>query len=334
MKKEPTRDVRLLYEAHPYPSPVAGDGLIRDVANMAALVFPPGFLEGKTILDAGCGTGHRLLGFAKQFPRSDFLGVDMTGASLNTARKLAERHNVRNVRFQQANLLELNLAAEFDLVVSTGVINCLENPDGGLANLRRHLAPGGHIVLWHYHAYGEFDRLLDRELLLTFWDRESMSLSEGIEIMQSLGISLSRERYSSAYAARDNQVMDEVSMNVDAYLHPIVHAYRFDEALDMLGRCGMDWAAVHNVNVGNDSKLIDLDQVSETSMRMFCLKNSQLFKSASVEERYRRLGNRGKLKVIELLTKPNGFNLISGTGDTYRLFDKRIQGGRVSLQPA
>lgn len=326
-----TRDARELYEAHPYPSPVAGDELIRDVANMADVLFPAEFLKGRTILDAGCGTGHRLLAFAKRFPGSHFLGFDMTTASLCTARALAARHEIANVSFQQGNLLDLDLAERFDVITSTGVINCLEDPERGLANLCRHLAPGGHVVLWHYHSYGEFERMLDRELLLAFWDQERMPIAEGVEIMRSLGISLSRDRYSSAYAARDNQVMDDVSMDVDAYLQPFVHTYRFNEALDMLGRCGMDWGAVHGVNLGNNSLLIDLEQASENAVRMFCVRNGDLFRSAAIEERYRRLGNRDKLRVIELITKPNGFNVIAGRGDSFGLFDARIQGGRVPL---
>lgn len=320
-----------MYEAYPYPSPTAGDGLIRDTANLAAFLFPAEFLDGKTILDAGCGTGHRLLGFAKNFPDSSFVGVDMTTASLNTARELAERHKIKNVHFQQGDLMELNLATQFDLIVSTGVIHCLEDADRGLANLCRSLAPGGHIILWHYHSYGEFGRLLDRELLLTFWDRDKMPFSEGIDIMKSLGISLSRDRYSGAYAAKDNQALDDVSINVDGFLHPIVNTYCFNEALDMLKRCSLNWAAIHGVNLGNDSKLIDLGQVSEKSIRMFCLRNGNFLKSTSIEERYRQLGNRDKLKVIELMTRPNGFSLISGKDDTCNLFDNRIQGSRVQF---
>ncbi len=329
MKNETTRNVRLMYETHPYPSPTAGDGLIKDVANMAAFLLPSQFLAGKTILDAGCGTAHRLLGFAKAFPKCDFLGIDMTAASLDVARELAARHAIGNVRFLRADLLELDLATEFDLIVSTGVIHCLEDPERGLANLCRHLAPDGHVILWHYHPYGEFDRLLDRELVLTFWDRDEMPFSEGIDIMQSLGISLSPERYSGAHAAKDNRFMDHTSIDVDGYLHPIVHTYRFSQALDMLDRCGMAWAAIHSVSLGKDSKLIDLAQVSASSIRMFCLKNDDLFKSPSIEERYRQLSNREKLKVIELITKPNGYTLVSGRKDTYNLFDRRIQGGRV-----
>ena len=70
MRNRSAEDVRAMYDAYPYPSPVAGDGLINDVANMAAFLFPSSSFSGKRILDAGCGTGHRLLGFAKKFPKN------------------------------------------------------------------------------------------------------------------------------------------------------------------------------------------------------------------------------------------------------------------------
>ena len=113
MKSGSTQNVRQMYEAYPYPSPMAGEGLIRDVANMIAVLFPSAFLTGKTIRDVGCGTAHRLLGFATAFPECKFLGIDMTAASLTIAREIAERHGIANVHLQQADLLELNLATEF-----------------------------------------------------------------------------------------------------------------------------------------------------------------------------------------------------------------------------
>jgi hypothetical protein len=39
MSEESTNRVRALYDAYPYPNPVAGDGLISDTANMAAFLF-------------------------------------------------------------------------------------------------------------------------------------------------------------------------------------------------------------------------------------------------------------------------------------------------------
>ena len=64
-----TRSVKQMYEQHPYPSPVAGDSLITDLANAVGFLFKGDDLAGWRILDAGCGTGHRLAGFASRYPR-------------------------------------------------------------------------------------------------------------------------------------------------------------------------------------------------------------------------------------------------------------------------
>jgi SAM-dependent methyltransferase len=331
MLKESTDHVRSMYDAYPFPSPVAGDGLINDTANLVAFLFASNSFSNKRILDAGCGTGHRLLGFAKRFPNASFLGIDIATTPLNVARKLAEKHRIANIRFRQGDLMTLRASEKFDLVVSTGVIHHLEDPEKGLKNLCECLASGGNIILWLYHPYGEFDRLLQRELVLTLWDRDKMSFQEGIKVMEELEISLAMERYSGAYATRDNHVLDTVSMNVDGYLHPIVNAYRFEEALDMFARCKMDWAAVHSISLGNNSKLLDLSQASTTGISTFCLRHDHLFASESMRKRYLQLNSRKKLRVIELMTKPNGFCVIAGRKESCEDFDGRIQGNLIHL---
>src|SRR6185437_9394619 len=110
-----TADVKALYEQFPYPSPVAGDSPIDDVANGLWPLFGEDSLKGRRILDAGCGTGHRLLGVATQYPDAEVVGVDMTVASLNVARELARKHNVKNVRLEQGNILDLEWLGEFDV---------------------------------------------------------------------------------------------------------------------------------------------------------------------------------------------------------------------------
>ena len=76
-------------------------------------------LEGKRILDAGCGSGHRLLGVAKCYPKARLWGFDMTSSSLDTAKRLAQKHKLTNVRFVQGDLLNFQLDQEFDIIVST-----------------------------------------------------------------------------------------------------------------------------------------------------------------------------------------------------------------------
>src|SRR5688572_11564042 len=91
-----TEDVRTMYDAYPYPSPIAGLTLIEDIANSFYSLFGNSSLRGKQILDAGCGTGHRLLATARRYPEAHFVGIDMTAASIDVAKALAERHHLKN----------------------------------------------------------------------------------------------------------------------------------------------------------------------------------------------------------------------------------------------
>src|SRR4051812_17766989 len=91
--------VKKLYEAHPYPSPNAGISLPRDMVSILWFLFPGKDLAGWRILDAGCGTGHRLAALAKTYRKAQFTGLDISGASLDVARQLAEKHQLGNLRF-------------------------------------------------------------------------------------------------------------------------------------------------------------------------------------------------------------------------------------------
>lgn len=338
MQRGTTEEVRALYEKYPYPSPVEGEGLARDVAALLRWLFRDTDLAGREILDAGCGTGQRLLGVAAEYPRAHFTGLDMTEASLAVASRLAEKHGVANTRFERGDLMRLDLNREFDLILSMGVVHTLETPELGLANLCRHLKQDGVILLWLYHSLGEAERLLERELLLTLLGPDVGDLEQGRRLLEELGFRLDARRYGDSNPGADGT--SQTSIDVDAYLHPIVHAYRFEEALGLFEGCSMDWAAVNGINfatgrsstdgrVRYGSKLLDLNGVEGRSL--FCLQPSDLFDSEVLLERYRRLSARGKLRVIELRTRPTGFTLMAGRGDSFAHFGDRIRGNIVTL---
>jgi SAM-dependent methyltransferase len=335
-----TDDVRALYEKYPYPSPVVGESLARDVAVMFRWLLRDDDLSGREILDAGCGTGQRLLGVASEYPDARFTGVDMTEASLAVARRLAEKHAIGNVSFERADLLNLDLGRKFDLILSMGGVHVLEEPERGLANLCRHLTDDGAIVLWLYHSLGEAERLLERELLLTLLDDDRSDLEEGRRLLDALGFRLDPRRYGDSNPKAEDA--SQASIDVDAYLHPIVNAYRFDDALALFERCGLDWAAVNGINLavsrpGPDgaaqvrytSKLIDLEGVEAKSL--FCLQEAELFDSELLLARYRALDAREKLRILELRTRPTGFTIMAGRGGSHAIFGDRVRGNVVPV---
>jgi SAM-dependent methyltransferase len=48
----------------------------------------------------------------------------------------------------------MDLGRQFDVVVCVGVIHHTDDPDRTFANLLRHCAPGGRVIVWTYSAEG------------------------------------------------------------------------------------------------------------------------------------------------------------------------------------
>jgi len=325
-----TADVKAMYSKYPYPSPTVGGSLSFDVANLFRLLCGDDDFNGKKILDAGCGTSQRVLGFAKRYPKAKFTGIDMTTASLNVARQLALRHNVQNITFKEQDILNLDLGEKFDIIVSTGVLHHLTDPQRGVSNLCRHLEKDGVICLWYYHPFGESERLMDRELLLTLWDPKSSDLLKGQWIMEQLGLGLIPGQYGMT-ATQKERDRSQLSINADAFMHPIVNAYRFDEAMAMFKPCDVQWVAIAGFNTANTMKLIDLQQV-EAEGSGICLLNTELFKTDHLIELYKSLSKVDQLKVIELMMKPTGFTILAGRSDSYKKLGSRTVGNMIKKE--
>jgi ubiquinone/menaquinone biosynthesis C-methylase UbiE len=98
----------------------------------------------RTVLDVGCGTGALLEAVHQQHPAATLTGVDVSERMLAIAhRKLG---GVVRLICGKAESLPLQSGA-FDLVVSNSSLHFWENPLAGLREIRRVLAPAGHLVL-------------------------------------------------------------------------------------------------------------------------------------------------------------------------------------------
>ena len=140
--------------------------------------------------------------------------------------------------------------------------------------------------------------------------------------MRDLSLSLDKHRYGSS-AAQYN--VDRESIEVDAFMHPIVAAYRFDEALDMFARCQVDWAAVNGINTVGESKLIDLDEV-ESELRPLRGPDPYSAPKGISLVALSDLKQSGQAPGIELLTEPTGFTVLAGRGNSLSKLGPRVQG--------
>ena len=112
--------------------------------------FSMGLLgEGEHVIDIGCGAGIDSLIAARMVgPSGRVVGVDMTPAMVEKARRAAAQAGLTNVTFEQAFAEELPVPDGWaDVIISNGVLNLMPEKDIVLREMWRALKPGGRIQI-------------------------------------------------------------------------------------------------------------------------------------------------------------------------------------------
>jgi SAM-dependent methyltransferase len=148
--------IQQAYEQTSYPHYVHP---LTDPARLAAigriLGLPVALPNAARVLDIGCGSGTNLLAMAERMPGSHFLGIDFVAAEIEAAQSLAADAELKNVRFEQADLLDWQShGAKFDYIIAYGLFSWVpdEVKDRLLQLCRDCLAPNG-IACISYMTY-------------------------------------------------------------------------------------------------------------------------------------------------------------------------------------
>lgn len=153
-----SRKVQAQYEVNPYPrwhrAPAPGPF---PLPRMLRSLFPqldPAKLaapDAPDILIAGCGTGRHAAITAQLQPHGRLLAVDLSRASLAYAMRRCAELGLANLRFAQADILQLGALEErFDLIECSGVLHHMRDPLAGWRVLLSLLRPGGFMKLGLY----------------------------------------------------------------------------------------------------------------------------------------------------------------------------------------
>ena len=103
--------------------------------------------RGVDVADVGCGRGTALALMARAFPNSRFVGYDSFAPQVEGARATAADYRVgANTSFEVLDA-SAEIPRDFDIIFTFDVIHDMAEPRAGLANIRRHLKPGGIYVL-------------------------------------------------------------------------------------------------------------------------------------------------------------------------------------------
>lgn len=153
-----SQKVQSLYEQSPYPrwkhyNEITPRSFLEDLTRQIPKFDSDGlsFTDTPDILIAGGGTGQHPLTTARAIEGAQVTAIDLSRRSLSYAMRKAEEMNVKNISFQQADILDLQkLGKQFDVIESVGVIHHMEDPVQGLRNLNDQLKPGGYMKIGIY----------------------------------------------------------------------------------------------------------------------------------------------------------------------------------------
>jgi SAM-dependent methyltransferase len=150
------------YTSHPYPPPLENLDRARDMwldQNIhraeSHLLWPhKEYRADFDVLVAGCGTWQAAK-FAVCHPAARVVAIDISPTSLEHTEALKKKYDLTNLETRELPIESAgDLDQRFDLIVSTGVLHHLVDPDAGLRALRSVLGAEGVMYLMLYAPYG------------------------------------------------------------------------------------------------------------------------------------------------------------------------------------
>jgi len=100
----------------------------------------------ETVLDAGCGTGRVTAELAQRLPQGLVIASDVSENMLAGAREHLQPQFNGRVNYLQADMADLPLENEVDIVFSTAAFHWVKDHDALFRSLFLALKPGGHVV--------------------------------------------------------------------------------------------------------------------------------------------------------------------------------------------
>ena len=126
-------------------------------AHSRALLEAAGVRRGDRCVDIGCGGGDVAFELAEIVGADgSVLGVDLDETKLDLARAEAAQRGQANITFEAGNVLEWTPDGDFDVAYARFLLAHLPAPGDLLRKLRRHIRPGGLMVIEDVDFRGHF----------------------------------------------------------------------------------------------------------------------------------------------------------------------------------
>jgi SAM-dependent methyltransferase len=184
------------------------------------------------VLVAGCGTWQAAK-YALCHPDARVTGIDVSPTSLEHTETLKRKYNLTNLVTRQLPIENVaGLDKSFDLIVCTGVLHHLADPDAGLRALRSVLKPEGAMDLMVYAPYGRTGVYMLQE----YCRRLGVGTSEEEIHDLTTVLKLLPQHHPLLATMRGSRDSLNAEALVDTLLHPRDRAYSAPELFDFIER--------------------------------------------------------------------------------------------------
>jgi len=148
-------------------------------------------LNGKSLLEIGCGRGGGLSYVAKNFPLKTTLGVDLNERASKFSQKF---YKIDGLSFRQGDAQKLDIENEsFDAVLNVESSHRYPDMKAFLGEVKRILRPGGHFLFTDFRYDHEMDELNQQinEMGLKLIHKKTITPN----VVKALELDDSRRRY-------------------------------------------------------------------------------------------------------------------------------------------
>ena len=236
------------YERWVYPEPIqdlpawlASNWQWFDPSHAHRLFWPDrDYRPNLDILIAGCGTNQAAV-FAYTNPAARVVAIDVSDASLNHHHFLKEKYGLKNLELHRLPIEEVgSLGRDYDLIVSTGVLHHMADPDAGMRALAGCLRPEGVAAIMLYARYG---RIGVEMLQGVFRDLQLTQDEPSLSVVKAGISSLAQDHPLRSYLAVAPDLQFDAGL-VDTFLHGRDRSYTVADCLDLVNGAGLvfqDW---------------------------------------------------------------------------------------------
>lgn len=244
MTTDPREDVvSSQYEKWVYPAPIldlpgwlANNWQWFDPSHAHRIFWPDReYPAGMDILIAGCGTNQAAV-FAYNNPTAKVVAIDVSQPSLDHHKYLIDKYAMKNLELHLLPVEEIStLGREFDLIVTTGVLHHLADPDKGMQALAAVMRPDAVMAVMLYATYG---RLGVEMMQAIFRDLDLTQDEASIDIVRDAIGNLNLDHPITSYLPIAPDLEYDAGL-VDTFLHGRDRDYTIEECIDLATQAGL-----------------------------------------------------------------------------------------------